>query len=190
MATAELPQVEAATIDPLGSLASVVRLSEGRYTSAFAWYERTSQRSPLIGRLHRALPERKLVEVSLTNPRIDPNERAGQFFQNLRMLIEAEAAGPPFDAVLLLDWEKLLATKSEIDEQRSRLFLWQFNFWRHVLKATFSCPFLILVPQEAMKALERRAPDFVSWGMGTYFFPLQASRPDVEGEDGQDSPPS
>ncbi len=172
MTTVELPQVEPATIDALGALASVVRLGEGRFTSAFAWYERTSQRSRLIGRLHRALPERRLVEVSLLNPRIDPYERAGQFFHNLRMLIEEEAAGSAFDAVLLLDWETLLATDSARDEQRARLLLRLFNFWRHVLKATISCPFLILVPQEAMKALERRAPDFVSWGMGAFFFPF------------------
>lgn len=176
MSTLELPSSTTAGPrqggdDGLAALAAMVRLGERRFTPAFVWYERPSQRARLIGRLERALPEKRLVAVSLQDPRIDVRERTARFFETLHRIADENADGEGFDAVVLLDWEQRLRPALR-DQQPVSTFAGLFNRGRPLLKEAFPCPFLVFVPRDAMAALEERAPDFVSWNSGLFYFPF------------------
>ncbi len=156
--------------DPFAPLVSYFRLSTSRFHLASVAYERLSQRSRLIGRLRSALPDWRLVELSLQDPRIELREHTGYFFELLRQIVEANAGGEKVDAVLLLDWEQRLAATAPDDEPVT--FLGMFNVGRHLLAEKFSCPFAVLMPYDEMAQLKRQAPDFASWMSGTFSFPF------------------
>jgi hypothetical protein len=157
--------------DGLAALAALCRLGRGRFTLGFACYERSAQRSRLVARLRGALPDWVLVEVSLQDPRLDPRERTGEFFRNLRRVAEANAAGNPIDGVLLVDWEQRLSRPETPGEALAVSFAGRFNRGRHILRDAFPCPVVVFVPLPAMTILEGRAPDFVAWQSGAFLFP-------------------
>lgn len=161
--------------DSMNALTNVLHFNEGRYTNLFVWYEHPSQRSRLISRLERRLPDHRFVKLSLQDPRIDPRERTGQFFVRLKQIADENANSEHYDVVLLLDWEQLLTPESFRDPQAVPSYTELFNFLRPILKKLFSCPLVTLVPQETMKMLRDMAPDFVTWTGGIFFFPLGAT---------------
>lgn len=159
----------------LASLGALLRLGRGRFTLAFACYDRPSQRGRLIGRLEAELAGWTLAAVSLQDPGLDPRERSGELFRTLKRLAEGEAAGRTLDGVLLLDWEKRLLPPPVDGERGSGSLAGLFNRGRHLLPSQFSCPVVVWLPWQAMATLENRAPDFVSWQSGAFYYPFDAA---------------
>lgn len=164
----------------MATLASIVRLGRGRFTLAFALYERSAQRPGLIARLHLALPELRWVELSLQDSALDLRNLSSGFFHNLRQIADRNAGGGTVDAVLLLDWEQRLATDGAEAAPAGSSLLSVFNLGRKLLKDVFPCPLIVVTPHDAYRKIFRFAADFASWQSGTFLFPAAEVEPEGE----------
>ena len=159
------------TNDPLNALVSLIKLGSGEFTLGTVQYEQPSQRRRIITRLHRALPDKNLVTVSLQDSSLDLLSAPERLFTNLERIARRNDGGKKIDAVLLVDWDKRLRHGLPLDQQPSTALVGLFNIGRDILKKHFPCPLIVLSPNWAAKIVQHLAPDLISWRSGSFDFP-------------------
>ncbi len=139
----------------LRTLAQAIGLASG-FKLIFARCNQPAQQRKLIDEVRKELPDLTIQEVHLTEP-----------VEHLLDALRERVSAPAPDAVMVTGLERSLPTS---EKALASPFIANLNASRNSFPTSLPLPVVLWLPEYALTAMIRRAPDFFSIRSGVYYF--------------------